>query len=129
MSDEVRTGAVLFATALDRVVSFYAVVLGLEETARAGDHVVLESPGFQLVVHRAIGGSVPGGEAATPVRRTSAAFKPVFFVSSISSLRGVVETHGGDMEPTDREWSFHGCAVCDACDPEGNVIQLRERRR
>ena len=30
------------------------------------------------------------------------------------------------MEPRDREWSFNGVAVCDAVDPEGNVIQFRE---
>jgi hypothetical protein len=88
---------------------------------------VLESPGFQLVVHRiaddrdaAIAIAVP------PVRRARAAFKPVFLVPSIASVRVVAEAHGGVMDPVDAEWSFNGVTVCDGLDPEGNVIQFRE---
>jgi hypothetical protein len=29
------------------------------------------------------------------------------------------------MEPVEKEWSFNGVLVCDALDPEGNVIQFR----
>lgn len=127
MSYESRTGAVLFAQNLDRVATFYSVVLDLAESNRDDDHIVLESPGFQLVVHRITKArSVAGELAASPTRRGTAAFKPVFFVPSISRLRGVAETHGGVMEPADREWSFNGVTVCDALDPEGNVIQFRE---
>jgi hypothetical protein len=81
MSYESRTGAVLFARSLDRVADFYSAVLGLTEANRDGDHIVLESPGFQLVVHW-----IPGDRASTdesalpPARRATAAFKPVFFV-------------------------------------------------
>ena len=128
MDYESRTGAVLFAKNLDRVATFYSVVLGLSEVNRADDHILLESPGFQLVVHR-ITGAGPAADdiAAPPARRATAAFKPVFFVPSISRLREVAETHGGVMEPVDREWSFNGVAVCDGLDPEGNVIQFREQ--
>ena len=55
-----------------------------------------------------------------------AAFKPVFFVPSITRLRGLAESHGGVIEPVASEWSFNGVTVCDALDPEGNVIQFRE---
>ena len=127
LSYESRTGAVLFAKSLDRVATFYSAVLGLVEANRDAEHIVLDSPGFQLVVHR-----IPGEKAATvaiavpPVRRAAAPFKPVFFVPSIAKVRVVAETHGGVMEPTDREWSFNGVTVCDGLDPEGNVIQFRE---
>src|SRR5262245_11747788 len=127
MSYTSRTAAVLFAKSPDRVATFYSVVLGLSEAGRDDDHILLESPGFQLVVHRL---TTRGSEApeitAPPARRVTAAFKPVFFVPSISRLRRVVEEHGGVMEPTDREWSFSGVTVCDGLDPEGNVIQFRE---
>src|SRR5262245_23569441 len=128
MSYQSRTGAVLFAANLDRVATFYSVVLGLTEANRADDHILLESTGFQLVVHRITdGGSTATRDiAAAPARRRTSAFKPVFFVPSISRLRGVAEMHGGFMEPADREWSFNGVAVCDGLDPEGNVIQFRE---
>lgn len=128
MSYQSRTGAVLFAQSLDRVATFYSIVLGLNEKNRDVDHVLLESPGFQLVVHRITrGGPAAGDTAGAPTRRAEAAFKPVFFVPSISRLRGVAATHGGIMEPADREWSFNGVTVCDAIDPEGNVIQFREQ--
>jgi catechol 2,3-dioxygenase-like lactoylglutathione lyase family enzyme len=127
MRYESRTGAVLFAKNLDRVAAFYSVVLGLDEANRADDHILLESPGFQLVVHRLIGDDpVIPDSSGPPVRRVTAAFKPVFFVPSISRLREVAETHGGVMEPADHEWSFNGVTVCDGLDPEGNVIQFRE---
>jgi catechol 2,3-dioxygenase-like lactoylglutathione lyase family enzyme len=126
MSYEARTGAVLFATNLDRVASFYSAVLGLTEASRADDHIVLESSGFQLVVHRIPGSRPSPGDGDTPLRRATAAFKPVFFVPSISRLREIAETHGGALETADREWSFEGGKVCDGIDPEGNVIQLRE---
>jgi catechol 2,3-dioxygenase-like lactoylglutathione lyase family enzyme len=130
MSYESRTGAVLFASSLDRVATFYSVVLGLDEVSRDADHILLESPGFQLVVHRIPRPTVGGSEALQrPIRRATAAFKPVFFVPSITGLREIAATHGGSLEPADREWSFKGVQVCDALDPEGNVIQLRERGR
>jgi catechol 2,3-dioxygenase-like lactoylglutathione lyase family enzyme len=127
MSYQSRTGAVLFANHLDRVATFYSVVLGLSEASRDDDHILLESLGFQLVAHRIQGGRSAAGEITVPpTRRASAAFKPVFFVPSISNLRGVAEANGGFMEPADREWSFNGVTVCDGLDPEGNVVQFRE---
>jgi len=127
MSYEARTGAVLFATKPDRVAAFYSVVLGLTEVNRAPDHILLESPGFQLVVHRISDGGAAAAETGdAPVRRATAAWKPVFFVPSISRLREVAEMKGGVIEPPGKEWSFNGVTVCDGLDPEGNVIQFRE---
>jgi catechol 2,3-dioxygenase-like lactoylglutathione lyase family enzyme len=130
VSYESRTGAVLFAHSLARVASFYAHVLGLDERHRDEDHILLESPGFQLVVHRIPGSppATPPAAAEPPVRRARAAFKPVFFVESLAGARTLATAHGGGMEPTDKEWAYNGAVVCDAVDPEGNVIQFRETR-
>lgn len=129
MSYHSRTGAVIFASNVDRIAAFYAAVLGLDEAGRDGDHILLDSPGYQLVVHRIVTGAPAAADAAAPpVRRATAAFKPVFFVPSVSSLRPIVERHEGVMEPPEREWSFHGATVCDALDPDGNVIQFRGHR-
>ena len=126
MSYASRTGAVLFAHGVERVASFYSGALGLTEANRDADHILLESPGFQLVVHRIPGTGAPTTDVtAATSRRTAAAFKPVFFVSDIARLRVDVEKHGGVMEPPDKEWLFDGATVCDALDPEGNVIQFR----
>ena len=123
-----RTGAVLFARGLDRIAAFYVAVLGLTEVNRDDEHLLLESPGFQLVVHRIPGDRETVEIAVPPIRRASAAFKPVFFVPSIATVRAVAEAHGGLIEPAEQEWSFNGVTVCDGLDPEGNVIQFRENR-
>jgi catechol 2,3-dioxygenase-like lactoylglutathione lyase family enzyme len=127
VSYESRTGAVLFATGLDRIATFYSRVLGLGEASRDDDHILLESPRFQLIVHRIPDRSVTATQPAEPpTRRAKAAFKPVFFVPSLERVRAIASAHGGAMESRDKEWSFDGVAVCDAVDPEGNVIQFRE---
>lgn len=131
MSYELRTGAVLFARRPDHVATFYSNVLGLSEANRDDDHILLESPGFQLVVHRIPHNSMTmtTERADPPVRPARAAFKPVFFVDSLARVRSIANAHGGAMEPREKEWSFNGLLVCDALDPEGNVIQLREMGR
>ena len=127
MSYESRTGAVLFATRMDRVAAFYSSVLGLNQANRDDDHILLESPGFQLVVHRLPERLAPAVEIAEgPVRRAAAAFKPVFFVPNVARVRAIADAHGGAMDPEEKEWRFEGALVCDALDPEGNVIQFRE---
>ena len=115
VSYQSRTGAVLFATRLDKVASFYSNVLGLEEVHRDDDHILLESPSFQLVVHRIPGHSTITTELADrPVRRAGASFKPVFFVGSLATVREMAAAHGGTMESPEKVWSFNGVAVCDA---------------
>ena len=127
VSYQSRTGAVLFATWLDNVASFYSNVLGLAEVHRDDDHILLESPSFQLVVHRIPGHpKTPTELADQPVRRAGASFKPVFFVGSLGNVREIAAAHGGTMDAPEKEWSFNGVAVCDAIDPDGNVIQFRE---
>jgi catechol 2,3-dioxygenase-like lactoylglutathione lyase family enzyme len=127
VSDEARSGAVLYAKDVDRVVAFYSAVLELPAADRNDDHVVLESPGFQLVVLH-----IPPDIASTivitvpPTRRVNAAIKLVFFVPSIARARASAGACGGVLNPADKEWSFQGFKVCDGLDPEGNVIQLRE---
>jgi catechol 2,3-dioxygenase-like lactoylglutathione lyase family enzyme len=130
VKDESRAGAVLYAKDVDRLASFYSTVLGLSEANRDHDHVVLESPGFQLVVlqipheiAKAIEITVP------PARRATAAVKLVFFIPSLDDVRASVEACGGVMNPVDTEWSFQGFTVCDGLDPEGNVIQFRSLTR
>lgn len=127
MSREPRAGAVLYAKNMDRVAAFYAAVLGVEPTGRDDEHVVLESPAFELVVRQ-----IPSNLASTisiaapPVRRAEAAVKLVFFVPSIARVRAVAEGRGGLLNGIEKEWVFHGRKVCDGLDPEGNVIQFRE---
>jgi predicted enzyme related to lactoylglutathione lyase len=127
MTSPIAAGAVVYAKDLPRVTAFYAQVLGLEITDSEHDHVVLESQGFQLVVHAIpadIGESID--IATPPLRREDAAVKLVFPVPSLGAARVLAAKHGGALDPADREWPFQDSRVCDGHDPEGNVIQLRE---
>jgi predicted enzyme related to lactoylglutathione lyase len=126
VSYESRTGAVLFARRMEQVAAFYANVLELSEAGRDADHIRLESPAFQLVVHRIPDEWCMEASAESPARRATAAFKPVFFVPSLAAVRTIATALGGSLEPAEKQWSFNGVVVCDAADPEGNVIQLRE---
>ena len=122
-----RSGAVLYVKDIRRMVAFYAAVLGLEETESDPNHVVLDSPGYQLVIL-----GIPAEIAASieittpPARRANAAIKPVFFVESLAVVRQAADMHGGVMNPVEKQWSFQGFTVCDGLDPEGNVLQFRE---
>jgi catechol 2,3-dioxygenase-like lactoylglutathione lyase family enzyme len=130
MTEQLQAGVVVYAKDLDRVTAFYSTVLGLPVVGRDDEHVVLEAAGFQLVVLR-----IPTDVASAiiiatpPVRRALAAIKPVFFVPSINRVRVAAELCGGVMNDSDREWAFQGFTVCDGLDPEGNVIQFRQRVR
>ncbi len=123
-----RTGAVLYAKHLEQVAAFYAAVLGLPETARDAEHVRLEAGGFQLVVLRVPAHIAASIEIASPpLAREDCAVKLVFEVASLAAAREAAAAHGGMLNGPEREWAFDGCRVCDGLDPEGNVIQLRER--
>lgn len=123
-----QAGAVLYAKDLSLVKEFYQSVLGLNVERAEDDHVVLASTAFQLVILK-----VPEHIASSikiespPRRRTEAPIKMVFEVASISAARAVAQLHGGELFPPEREWNFQGYRVCDGQDPEGNVLQFRQR--
>ena len=124
---QARVGAVLYAKSVERVSSFYAGSCGLRITHSEDDHVVLESPAFQLVIlaiPQSIAASI--AIATPPARREDTPMKLVFYVESIDTVRRVAASLGGELNPSEREWYFQGSKVCDGHDPEGNVVQFRE---
>lgn len=120
-------GAVIYAKELKRLADFYERVVGMRVCHIAKDHVMLESGAFQLVILQ-----VPPRVAKTitvtvpPTRREDTPIKPVFFVESIARARQIAPECGGMVNAARREWSFDSVTVCDGCDPEGNVFQLRQ---
>jgi hypothetical protein len=123
-----KNGAVLFAKDAKRVARFYELVAGMKRTHEDPGIIVLESPGSQLVVH-----PIPLRIARTltidtpPARRTLAAVKLVFAVKSIADARKIAPGLGGALEPPPRMFEARGFRACDGVDPEGNVIQFREK--
>jgi len=120
-------GAIVYAKDIHRLARFYAAVADLEVMHEVDDHIVLESETVELVIV-----AIPAATAARiviatpPVRRENTAFKLVFAVPSLADARAAARANGGELNPPGKEWKFQGLRVCDGCDPEGNVIQLRE---
>ncbi len=127
MSNPFTAGAIVYAKDIARVAHFYADVADLEIVHEVDDHVVLESGTHELVVVQ-----IPAAIAARiviktpPERRENTAFKLSFAVASLAEARAAAQAAGGELNPPAKEWDFQGMRVCDGCDPEGNMIQVRE---
>ena len=127
MANPFTAGAIVYAKDLQRLAHFYAELAELEIVHEVDDHVVLESETHELVIV-----AIPAATAARivittpPARRENTAFKLSFRVESLAQARETARAAGGELNPPAKEWDFQGMRVCDGCDPEGNMIQLRE---
>ncbi len=122
-------GAVIYAKDLARVSRFYEQVAGLHVAHAEDDHVVLMSGAFQLVLVAVPERLAASIELTDPPRlREDTAIKLVLVVTDLAATRDMAPSLGGRLLPAAREWSFQGMRVCDGHDPEGNVVQFRERR-
>lgn len=127
MANPFTAGAIVYAKDIRRLARFYAEVADLEVMHEVDDHVVLESETHELVIV-----AIPAATAARiviaspPARRVNTAFKLSFAVASLAEARAAAKAAGGELDAPAQEWNFQGLRVCDGCDPEGNVIQLRE---
>jgi hypothetical protein len=108
--------------------SFYQKVFLLQVEHSAPEHVIRVSAAAELVLVQ-----VPASIASTihitepPVRRTQTPLKLVREAESITAARDTALNLGGGIDPVAREWIFQGRRVCDGHDPEGNVVQFRQR--
>ena len=127
MANPFTAGAIVHAKDIQRLARFYAEVADLEIVHEVDDHVVLESETHELVIV-----AIPAATAARivittpPARRENTAFKLSFRVYSLAQAREAAAATGGELNPPAKEWDFQGMRVCDGCDPEGNMIQVRE---
>ena len=127
MANPFTAGAIVYAKDIRRVARFYAEVANLEIVHEVEDHVVLESDTHELVVVAIPAATAQRIVIATPpTRRENTAFKLTFAISSLADARIAAAEAGGELNPPGKEWGFQGMRVCDGCDPEGNMIQLRE---
>jgi predicted enzyme related to lactoylglutathione lyase len=125
MTGPARAGLFLYAKDLRRLAAFYEAVLGMSRTQPSADLVVLNSPDVQLIVH-AIPPEIAESITITtpPQKRENSAMKFFFTVPSIAQAEAIAAAHGGVVLP--EQWAGSGFKVRNACDPEGNVFQVRE---
>jgi catechol-2,3-dioxygenase len=115
---------VLFVHDVPRLTQFYRAIAPLTLLQEDSDHAVLEVQGFQLIIHALRWAP----EATTPpVPREDSYHKVCLPVASIAAAREAAAALGGVVQPVDRQWSARGFTACDGFDPEGNVLQVRER--
>lgn len=125
MPGPARSGVLIYAKHLDRVSSFYERVLDARVVHADAEHRVLQSTDVQLVIH-----AIPApfeasiAIAVPPVPREAQAIKPFFTVANLAASERVVEACGGRVwGPV---WPGPGMSVRNVCDPEGNIVHLRE---
>jgi predicted enzyme related to lactoylglutathione lyase len=121
--------AIVYVKDLARMRAFYERCFGLSVAADGDDEFcILASHDWELSLV-----ALPEAVAATvvvsdpPARREQSPIKLAFAVASIEGLRAVVTNAGGHMDPIESTWEFRSRRHLDCVDPEGNVVQLRER--
>jgi hypothetical protein len=120
-----RSGTVIYACDLERLAGFYEAALGMRRCFADAEHVVLELPDAQIVLHvipppfRAL---AVAGSPAEP--RMATAIKPFFSIGDFESVAEAMNRHGGELYP--EVWQGPGFRMRNGCDCEGNLIQLRE---
>lgn len=126
MPGPARTGVLIYAKNLLEVSAFYEQVLHAAVRHADAEHRVLESADVQLIIHAI---PEPYRSAivieAPPVAREEQAIKPFFTVDSLAAAEAIAERCGGRVwGPV---WPGPGLRVRNVCDPEGNIVHLRER--
>ena len=119
---------VLYAKDLERVATFYRRVVGLDVVEAADGFVVLSSAGSELAVVRMADAVAEAVTIADPPeRRSDTPIKPVFTVPDLETARRVALACGGTPDPSESSWTWRGFRHLDVVDPEGNVLQVRQR--
>ena len=123
-----QAGLVIFAKSVKKLSAFYMRTLGLEVQESARSHQLLRGNGYEVVVH-----AIPAKYAREikiakpPEPREDSAMKPSFVVPDLQALRLSVVATGGWLKPEEMAWTFRGHKVLDGCDPEGNILQFKQK--
>lgn len=118
---------VIFVASVPHVASFYESLAAMTRIVGDDEHVVLETAGFQLVIHKLRGaGASDAGQGRKVEPREDSYLKVCLPVRSIADARAIAAKHGGHVKPTKFEWEARGFRACDGHDPEGNILQVRE---
>ena len=117
-----KTGLVIYSSSIHRLAEFYSHVFGFEVSEKDESYALLIAGSFELVLLET---EVSKKAAITGKAREDTPIKPSFFVDTPLELVGekIKERGGAIYQP--KSWNFGGRQVCDGCDCEGNIFQLR----
>lgn len=121
----VRTGLVIYSSSILRLAEFYCLVFGFEVLESDESYALLMTGNFEIVLlETEVSKRVVGTEKA----REETPIKPVFFVDIPLEVISEKIVEGGGAVYQPKSWEFGGRQVCDGCDCEGNIFQLRVGR-
>lgn len=125
MPGPAKSGVLIYAQDLELISRFYERLLPATVLLADSEHRVLQSKYAQLIIH-----AIPAqytGEiemSAPPSPREEQAIKPFFTVANLENAEQIVVESGGlVLGPV---WPGPSMRVRNACDPEGNIIHLRQ---
>ena len=87
---------------------------------------VIASDRMELVIHGVPPHVLAPATETPPPAREDTAIKLFFVVPSLARTREMAPLLGGYVFPPEREFTARRFRACNACDPEGNVVQFRE---
>ncbi len=116
-------GIVLYVNNLSKMIQFYQQIFNFDLMGQDSDYARLMCGDYELVLQVSAQSQKLQGSATSP--REETAMKPSFFVTeTLAQMKQKIIAHQGQLfEP--KNWLFHGKQVCDGCDCEGNIFQLR----
>ncbi len=121
-------GAVVYVQHLDRMRRFYSECFALSTAEATETYCVLESGAWTLSLVVLPDEIAAKTQLAEPAQgRNDVPVKLTFDVRSIEALRVPLARLGGRIDPGTVPWDFRGLRHCDVIDPEGNIVQLRQR--
>ncbi|MBU6347762.1 MAG: hypothetical protein KGQ38_04025 [Actinomycetales bacterium] len=106
--------------------SFYLQVLNATVSSKSEEYATLATDNFELTLHQ-IPEQYQEVIHTPPQIREDCAWKPTFDIADLHAARETANQLGGMLKDTSFEWSLDGFIYCDGNDPEGNVIQFRQR--
>ncbi len=127
-TSQMQQGLVVFAKNIKRVSAFYRETLSLATEESDSSHELLRGSGYEIVVHAIPRKYAAQIKIAKPVEpRDETPFKPTFVVADLEVVRAAAVSTGGYLKPAEGAWHFRGCTVIDGWDPEGNIVQFKQR--
>jgi predicted enzyme related to lactoylglutathione lyase len=119
--------AVLYVKDLELMSGFYESCFAMTPQQASERFCVLASSDWELSLVRVADHLAAAIViAAPPIRREHSPIKLAFDVADLDRVGSLVVAAGGQIDPADAVWQFHGRLHLDCLDPEGNVLQLRQ---
>lgn len=125
MAGPAKSGVLIYCTNLERLMEFYITLIeGAQAIHVTNDLAVIDIPDGQLIIHVLPPEIAEQVEPACAEEPRPTAVKAFVTVQSMAHAEAVTGQLGGRVFP--QRWQGAGFVIANACDPEGNMLQLRE---